>query len=465
VKGRQPDLDAAMMAEIDDDDLYVYVACSDKAQLPPGYSVRDFGYEINGFSNYVVSDADGLSDDEGSDHAALAAIEGDLRVPKAQLYARRGVLVFQEVITNEYRLAGGAVANQAEVALVRNDLVEIFKRAYGGRSRPSHLAGWYQVTGCKVLIRPNAPQGLERVKHLQETMVPPSVRLVGGIRTGDGFYAFPGFLPKIRFDGATQVEISDERGAHVCLARGSSCGHDEWELPEIVRDEAPCRLTVRVDWRDKADHPRTSETKLVFLDTPADHNYKPLSAGLYFIEACNPGEKQISGRKEIPLDVAATEEIWHEARYASFEPENGHNGWGDRTGVEPDYRVAHVADALAALSVRRSGVSRDLLFDLFSSILGFEVRENPVLFYDLVSGWMEAGAIDVALAQGRKASIISARHPGFVAFGAGGRVRASFGSRSRRPSPRSRTHPCPGWGSSVRGVRIRRGEASTACPS
>lgn len=425
-RGGRPDLHTALMAEIDDDDLYVYVACSDEARLPPWYSVCGFGYEIDGFSNYVATNANGLSDDESSDRAAVAALEGELQVPKVRLYARRGVLVFQEVITNEYRLAGGAGANLAGVALVRNDLVGAFKRAYGGRPRPSRLTGWQQVIGCKVLIRPNAPQGLERVKHLQETMVPPSVRLIGGIRTGDGFYAFPGFLPKVRFDGATRVEVLDERGVLVCLARRSSREHDEWELPESVRDEAPCRLTVRVHWPDKAGHLRISETKLVFLDRTTDHNYKTLSAGLYFIEACNPGEKQIAGRKEIPLDVATAEETRYEAWHAGFDPEGGHSGWGSRMGVEPDYRVAHVADALAALSVRRSGVPRRLLFELFSSILGFEVRDNPVLFYDLVRGWMEAGAIDVALAQGRKASVVSARRPGFVAFRSSGSVRASL---------------------------------------
>ncbi len=418
----RPDLHTALMAEIDDDDLYVHVACSDEARLPTGYAMRGIGYELDGFCNRVVIDDDFLSEDERLDRAALAALEGRLRVPKARLYARRGVLVFQEVLTNEYRLAGGAEANQAEVALVRDDLVGYFERAYGGKARPSHLAGWQQVTRCKVLVRPDAPRGLERVKHLQETMVSPSVRLVEGIRTGDGFYAFPGFLPKVRFDDAEEVEILDARGDRVCRALRSAREPSEWKLPESLRDRAPCRLLVRAHWRDVAGRSRVSETKLAFVDRTTGHAYKHLSAGFYFLEACNPGEKVIAGGKEVPLDIATMEEPRDGMPYAG----SSENEPGGRMGVEPDYRVAHVADALAALSVRKGWVPRNLLFSLFSSILGFEVSENPVLFYDLVRGWMEAGAIDVALAQNRKASVVSARRPGFVAFRSGDRVRASL---------------------------------------
>ena len=174
------------------------------------------------------------------------------------------------------------------------------------------------------------------------------------------------------------------------------------------------------------DTPRVSETNLVFVERSTEHTYKPLSAGFYFVEACNPGEKRIVGREEVPLDIATTAEPRNDTCYAELGRDGGHDGRTGGVGVEPDYRVAHVADALAAISVRRSWVPRRLLFDLFTSILGIEVSENPVLFYDLVRGWMEAGALDVALAQGRKASVVSARRPRFVGFRAGDRVRASL---------------------------------------
>jgi len=414
------------MAALEDDQLYIYVACSDEAQLPSGYLASDFDDVIDGFSHFVVADVAGDAESDGMDMAALAALEGRLRVPRARVHARRGVLVFQEVMTHEYRLAGGADANQAEVALVRNDKVAAFKQAYGGRARPSRLPGWQQVLGCKVLVRPDAPPGLRGVKHLQETMIPPSVRLAEGIRTEEGYYAFPGFLPIVRFDDAKRVQIVDAGDIVVGEASRSSSNRDEWHLPEELAQQAPGKWTVRVHWVDSVGHARMSEKTLVFVDRPTSHSYKRLRrSGRYYIEACEPGEAEVLGSEEISLGITAAE-ITGADDQPSFEPVESVNGSSDWAGVEPDYRVGHFADALAALSVRSGGVRQNLFFDLFSAVLGMEVYENPVLFYDLLRGWVEAGAIDVALLQGGKASYISARRPGFVAFWSDRRTRASL---------------------------------------
>lgn len=416
----------ALMAALEDDELYVYVACSNEAQLPSGYLASDFDDVIDGFSHFVVADIASNVENDGMDKAALAAMEGRLRIPKARVHARRGVLVFQEVMTHEYRLAGGADANQAEVALVRNDKVAAYRQAFGGSARPSRLPGWQQVLGCKVLVRPDAPPGLPGVKHLQETMIPPSVRLAEGIRTEEGYYAFPGFLPVVRFDDAKRVQIVDAQGIVVGEASRSLSNRDEWHLPDELARQAPGEWTVRVYWTDDVGHARASEKTLVFVDRQTSHGYKRLRrSGRYYIEACEPGEAEVVGREAISLGITAAE-IADADNQPSFEPIASVKGSGYWTGVKPDYRVGHFADALAALSVRRSGVRQNLFFDLFSAVLGLEVHENPVLFYDLLRGWVEAGAIDVALLQGGRASYISARRPGFVAFPLGDRIRASL---------------------------------------
>lgn len=425
-ESRRAPVNTALMAALEDDELYVYVACSDEAQLPPGYLASDFDDEIDGFSHFVVADVVDNAESDVMDMAALAALEGRLRVPRVRVHARRGVLVFQEVMTHEYRLAGGADANQTEVALVRNDKVAAFRQAYGGRARPSRLPGWQQVLGCKVLVRPDTPPGLQGVKHLQETMIPPSVRLAEGIRTEEGYYAFPGFLPIVRFDYAKRVQIVDAGGVVVGEASRSLSNRDEWHLPNELAQQAPGKWTVRVHWVDSVGYARTSEKTLVFVDRQTSHRYKRLRrSGRYYIEACEPGEAEVVGSEEISLDITAAE-IADADDQPSFEPVTSVSGSGYWAGVEPDYRVGHFADALAALSVRRSGVRRNLFFDLFSAVLGMEVNENPVLFYDLLRGWVEAGTIDVALLQGGKASYISARRPGFVAFWSDHRIRASL---------------------------------------
>lgn len=531
-----------LMAFLDDDELSVYVACSDRARLPSGFSMRDLGLEIDGFSNYVVVEAPGEEGEVGMDQAALAALEGGLEIPEAHRHARRGVLVFQEVITNEYRLAGGPEANQAGVALVKNDKVGAFTRAYGGKARPSRLSGWRQVIDCKVVILPKSPPGLEGVRHLQETMVPPSVRFAGGIRTGAGFYALPGFLPVVRFDGAERVEIMDEGGELVGEARRSASNGNEWHLPEKLLEEAPGRWRIVVHWFDPADHARTSAAELTLVGRQIPHGYKRLGAGRYYVEACAPGEKEVAGREDIPIGIAAAEITEENDRagpdLVEFEPdlrylgpglgeisptplpgfdwlvtgpknrpdllmfvgnpraptkrtnrrcedagarrhwrgairdsrcvavrlpdgsivpvtevpqvENALREYRDRRhdprsdaeiipcitngssnrpswpGVEPDSLVGGLADALAALSVRRSGMRYSTLLELFSTTLGLEVRDNPSLFFDLIRGWAEAGTIDIAHAQGRRATYVLARRPGFVAFRLGSRVRASL---------------------------------------
>lgn len=414
--------DTALMASLEDGVLYVYVACSEHARLPAGFSASAFDDEIDGFTCEVVAEA---GEDDGLERAVMAAFDGRLNVPKARLHARRGVLVFQEVMPDEYRLAGGSEANQAGVALVRDDKAEAFERAYRGRRRASRVPGWQQVVGSKVLVRPQAPPGLEGAKHLQETMVPPSVRFVEGIRTEEGFYAFPGFLPKVRFDGATRVEVVDGTNAVFGEARRTPSNREEWHLPNGLAQQAPDRWTVRVHWTDGVGHARTSDKALVFVDRQTDHHYKRLRrSGRYHAEGCKPGEAVVIGAQEISLGIAGPE--ISDIAGASLGVIRGTNGSGEWPVVEPDHRVGHFADALAALSVRRSGVRLNLFFDLFSAVLGLEVGENRVLFFDLLRGWVEAGVMDVALLQGGKASYIAARRPGFVAFPAGGSVRASL---------------------------------------
>ncbi len=99
-ESRRAPVNAALMAALEDDELYIYVACSNEAQLPSGYLASDFDDVIDGFSHFVVADVVGNAESDGMDMAALAALEGKLRVPRARVHARRGVLVFQEVMTH-----------------------------------------------------------------------------------------------------------------------------------------------------------------------------------------------------------------------------------------------------------------------------------------------------------------------------------------------------------------------------
>ncbi len=422
--------DVGLVAVMEDDELIVFVACSDDATLPSGFTSRDFGVDIDGFSNYVLAEDVEDSELAAMDRATLQAFQGQVGTAKIVSQARRGVLVFQKDF-NEYRLVGGSEADQAEIALVRNDKVASFRRAYGGKARPSRLKGWQQVVEAKVRIRPEAPPGLEGVRHLQETMIPPSVLLAGGIRTGDGFYAFPKFLPVVRFRDAQQVEVLDAGDEVVGRAERSAARSDEWRLPEELVERAPGKWTVRARWISKTGDARTSDTKLTLVDRKVAHSYKRFGAGHYAFESCAPGEETVVGGEEIPLGITAAEVSDEltlappriEVDPAPMDVSDNPSHW---TGLEPDDLVGHVADALGALSVRRSGVRYHVLLDLLSSGLGIEVRDAPVLFYNLVRGWAEAGTMDVSQKQGRKEQYVLARRPGFVAYRREAGVRASL---------------------------------------
>jgi hypothetical protein len=535
-------MDVGLMAFTNDGELFPYVACSDRVRPPEGFSARDLKDEIGGFSHFLVADEPGEAEESGMDSAAIAAFEGRLPVPKASLHAGRGVLVFQEVMINEYRLVGGSEANEADVALVREDRVHAFGRAYGGTAGPSRIPGWQQVVGCRVVVRAEAPAGLEGVRHLQETMIPPSVRLAGGVRTGAGFYAFPGFLPIVRFDGAERVEVLDGEGVAVGQASRSLSENDEWHLPGWLARWAPSRWTVRVSWHDAEGRARHSEVILVLVGRQIPHGYKRLGAGRYFVESCAPGAGESEGGRDIPIGITSGAVVDGNAGgipdLVEFEPDLRYLGPGvgefsptpgpgfdwlvvgprnrpdlllfvgdtnaptrraDRRcadagarrhwqgaihdsrrkavrlpdgrvvpiaevsrveralreyrdrgrehapgaqvvpcstdgtesrprwhGVEPDGRVGQLADALAALSVRRSGVRYGEMLDLFAAMVGTPFHDDPGLYYDLIRGWVEAGTMDVARAQGRRATYVVARRPGFVAFGVGGRIRAAL---------------------------------------
>lgn len=540
-EGAETSGDVELMAVLEDGELFAFVACSDGTRPPEGFCVRELGFEIEGLSHYLAAEEADGAEGMGMEETTEAVLGGTLRVPKANLHAGRGVLVFQGVGTNEYRLAGGSEANQAEAALVRRDKVDAFVRTYGGTSRASRFDGWCQVIGCKVLIRPVAPPGLEGVAHLQETMIPPAVRLVGGIRTGAGFYALWGFLPRVRFDGAESVDILDTADLPAGEASPSPSEDNEWYLPEWLVRRAPGRWNIRVSWPNTEGRVRISETALVLVDRQIPHHYKLLGAGRYFVESCAPGTGQVESYSGVPIGVAAGEitdqnaravpdliDLEPDLRYLgpgvgefSTMPQSGFdwlvtgprnrpdllmfvgdtesptsranrrsvdagarrhwqgaihdsrrqvarlsdgrvvpitetprveqalreyrdhreqateieptadatNGTGSRQrwpGTNPDGRVAHLADALAALAMRKSGLEYRRLLDHLSTMLGIGFRDAPSLFFDLIRGWIEAGTMDVVRPQGRRATYVLARRPGFVAFSVGGRVRASL---------------------------------------
>jgi hypothetical protein len=518
-----------LMGSLEDEEMNLYVACDDETVLPNGYSKRPLRTRIGEISSYVVADsADSIH--SGIDVVVASVISGELYVPRASRYSNRGVLVFKEAINNEYSLAGGSDANEAPVALVRSDRLDAFQRAYGGEAYPSpRFPDWHEVIDCEVVVRRDLPVGLESVLHLQETMFPPAVRFIGGIRTGQSFHLMPGFMPTIKFKGARTVDLYDSTGAHVPLLTPLTVEGDEWVfVDDDISKLKPGRYDVRVTWRGQSDVVRTTDTELTLIEGwqgQIRHDYKGPGAGRYYLESCNPGEMEIPGDENLPLgilagelpdggpdlvdlepelrylgpgfgemsrirkpgfdwlvtgsnknpdlllfigdtespqlpldrrsEVASERRHWrkaingsrriavrlpdgrivpvdslpkvHEAllRYkrhnpTAAAPQFRNESWNEAStywrGEEPDRNVSRFTDALAAISVRRSGVSLKLLIDLLTTMTGQEIGSAPGFVFDIVRGWAESGALDTVYAQGRRASYVVPRRPSFVAY-------------------------------------------------
>jgi hypothetical protein len=121
--------------------------------------------------------------------------------------------------------------------------------------------------------------------------------------------------------------------------------------------------------------------------------------------------------------------------YKRHSPSNNatvfrNEGWFDQQatwrGEEPDARVPHFTDALAAIAVRRSRVSFKVVIDLLSAMTGLSPRIASAVIFDIARAWVESGAFDIAYAQGRRATYIIPRRPFFVAFRAATYIHATL---------------------------------------
>ena len=283
-----------ILAVFDDEGLLPLLGCATDWVPPKGYSVRPLDYAIGEFRDYAVAD-------EGPEETARVMLEARAMLgPGPRTLINQGVLIFQEEQSNEFQLVSGADISGADTALVRQDLVDAFTTAFGGRPEASRFPGWYEVTACEVTPLDHPPEELAAVMQLQRTMSPPTLRLVGGIQVPGGYLGFQGFLPRVRAVDAIGVTASVNSTEYSCKSLEDS----EWLIPEEIAREAPCELHVAATWRLGESRSRTSRRVVQLKDASVTDDYSPLNRGDYFLESCCPGQSQVEGGRPLPLGIS-----------------------------------------------------------------------------------------------------------------------------------------------------------------
>jgi hypothetical protein len=198
-------------------------------------------------------------------------------------------------------VVSGSEAHGVSLALVRNDLVAAFCRAFDGRPLPGLVGGWTEVADCRVTIGPSAPIGLEGALQLLPTMHPRGVSFVGGIRVPGGFLRFQNYLPRVQARGANSV-IAKSDGSLATPCHRSGTDDDEWTLPESV---VPAVGTVAIEatWSAAGDFDRRqADTSVVFVNRAFSDDFKTLPAGEYRAEGCGKPEIEIQGPTAVELE-------------------------------------------------------------------------------------------------------------------------------------------------------------------
>lgn len=283
-----------------DEGLTPFLACRAASPLPDGIIAAHIE-DVADWPFYLVG-ADG--DEEIAWRRAFA---GGALVPLGtKKLLEQGILVLRATSSWLFEVATGSMVSGCHTAFVRRDRLEPFLRRFGGSHAPSIVSEWFEVNECRIEQVVQLPSDLEDVTQLLPTMEPPSVALIGGLRTSEGFYFVPGFLPFVRAPGAHSVAIRASDGDIFSCNRQADA-HVDWALPASIR--GPGDFVVLASWSsllattDVISSETISETPLRFVGHHVDDDYKRKPAGDLYMESCPFGEELVRGDVEVPLGI------------------------------------------------------------------------------------------------------------------------------------------------------------------
>ena len=302
---RSPEQDLFLMAFFGDyDEPEMYIGCGDETVLPEGIFRKALAAPVGQVTHYLEHG----TTDSAMKEAVHSCFLGKIGKWGGKRFVSRGVVVFREEIANEYRAVGGSEADGCDLALVGSRHLSAFMEAYGGRCLPSGIPDWTFVVGCRIIVRGRPPSGLEDVAHLHETMLPPTVRIVGGIRASSGYLANPDFLPRIRFSNATEVRLI---GTNSTVYRASRDDNDlaSWLIPKSIVLVPPQEWSVEAIWEDEQGTTRISETSIEFVLLSIRYDYKTPASGRYWVEGVHVADVERLGGQRLADEIDDETEV------------------------------------------------------------------------------------------------------------------------------------------------------------
>lgn len=287
----------SLLGVFDEEDFLLLLGCSSSWNPPPDIRIERLDNHIGGYDHYATSNCEGV---EGILPRLFESM-GFLG-PGARALMNQGVLVFQEDQANEYYLVSGHDIAGADVALVRDDLVNAFVCTFGGSVESSRVKGWSEVTRCRVRPLDDLPEDLDGAIQLLRTMNPPTLRFVGGIQLPGGYLGFEGMLPRVRAPGARETWVVRAGERLGCKQVAES----EWHLPaRLTMDPLPVDVRVVAEWASSSGETRKSERELHLQPAVIADEFKPLAGGHYFVESCQPGQREVAAGSVVPLRIAS----------------------------------------------------------------------------------------------------------------------------------------------------------------
>lgn len=296
----EPESKTGLVFFAEDDGLHPVIACSLDRGAPAGFEARPLEDDYE-WSAYVV----GTGEDLEAPWRAAFSSERLLPLGTRRQIAQ-GVLVLREVASGRFEVASGPAIQGCTTALVMEPLANIFIATFKtsrSRKAPSAIDGWMEVYDCEVRQLDTLPAGLSGATQLLRTMSPPSVSLVGGVRTPGGFLFATGFLPSVRAAGARSVTVVRDGVEYPCPRRD-----DEWGLPPSV--DRPGTYVLRVSWVVPSPHgdvERATETTLSLVERVTNDLYRGKPSGHHFVESCPEPELDVHHVEEVGLGISSTD--------------------------------------------------------------------------------------------------------------------------------------------------------------